>query len=337
MKLGKIFLFFLAILIGLIIVVWLFLKIGFDNIINALVIFSWQKFFLVTLISALIVFIQIKKWKIITRPYNYKASWKKILMAFLGAQAITIVTPIMYVGGEGAKALLLKEDGGKKSFFQTLGLIVIDRLAEGFALLTFFLLGGFLVVFYKYFTLGLIIIFVSLIVFILIFLGIKAPSFFVFLIKFSGFKKFIKSDEETRGEVNIIKSFISQHRRQFFINIFFSFLVLVLSTLQIYLILFFLGKSIPIYDVYFIRLVTFFGSLFPTPGSVGGFEGSVVFVFSLLKIPLYFGMAMILIVRAIQFLIVATGLVLVFPYLTSVVLPSLFKSNNNNEKTILHK
>lgn len=333
MKFGKIFLFFLAVLVGLTAVIWLFLRVGIDNIINVLVIFSWQQFFLVVLISAIIVFIQIKKWEMIIRPFQYQTSRKKILMAFLGAQAITIITPIMYVGGEGVKALLLKEGSGRKSFIQTFGLIIVDRLAEGFALLTFFLLGGVLVIFYRYFTFGLIIIFLSLFVFIFIFLAIKAPAFFVFLIKFLGFKKFIEGKEEAKKEVNLMESFMTHHRRPFFVNIIFSFIILALSTFQIYLILLFLGQAVPVSDVYFIRLITFLGSLIPTPGSVGGFEGSVVFIFSILRVPLQLGLAMALVVRGVQFLIVVAGLILIFPYLTTVVLPTLLKNNyNNNNK-----
>lgn len=330
MKFKRVFLFLLSVVLGIAVVVWLFTQIGIDKVVRVLIAFSWWHFLLVALISAVIIFLYLRKWKIISEPFQYKTSWRRLLTAFLGEQAISFITPIMYIGGEGVKAFILKENEEKKSFFRTFGLIIIDRLAEGCALLTFFLLGGIVLFFSRYFLFAAIMVFISLGILILIFIGFKMPSFFLFIIKILGFKKLLKDKEKTEEEINIIEEFLVSHRKLFILDILFSLFIIILSSIQIYLILFFLGKFTSVSEVYFIRVATLIAGLIPTPGSIGGFEGSIAFIFSVLGIPVQTGLALVLVMRGLQLIAIALGITLIFRHLTTNIFPTIFNNNITN-------
>ncbi|MBS4014769.1 MAG: flippase-like domain-containing protein [Bacteroidetes bacterium] len=330
MTFKKFFLLIISIILGLIVFVFVFQRIGLENVIRVFVDFSWWHFLTLLFSVGLILFIFIKKWKIIARPFNYKTKWRRLFVAFLGCQTISFITPVMYLGGEGFKALLLKENDQEKSFLKTFSLIVIDRLAEGCALLIFFLLGGIALFFYGFFLVGLIMTFLSLLILVAIFLGIKATSFFIFIIKILGFGKILKDKEKAKEEINTIEKFLINHKKLFIYDIVFSFVALVLSSLQIYLITLFLGKEINLLEVYFIKVATMIAGVFPTPGSIGGFEGAVALSFSLLALPVQIGLALVLVVRGLQFVEVGLGTILIFPYLTKTIFPKFFQNKNKS-------
>lgn len=329
MKFKRVFLFFFSIILGIVAFILIFKKVGVGKVMQALALFTWWHFLLIILVGVLVIFFFLKKWKVIAQPFQYKTSWRKLLVAFLGGQVISFVTPIMFVGGEGIKAMLLKEDDEQKSFVRTFGLIIIDRLAEGCAILILFFLGGLTLFFYKFFLLGAIMVFISLLVLIVVFLGLKATPFFLFLIKIFGFKKAFKDEEKAKEEINIIEDFLKFHRKLFVFDIIFSLIILILSIVQIYLILLFLGKAPSIFEVYSIRVATLIAGLVPTPASIGGFEGSIALIFSLLKMPVQTGLALALIMRGLQLIEVGFGIFVVFPYLASTIFPTIFK----NKKT----
>lgn len=331
MNIKRFSLFFFSIILGVIILFYIIQKIGLDKIFQALRLFSWWHFVILILSAFFILFIYIKKWQILVKPYNYKTSWRKMFVAFLGCQTISFITPMVYVGGEGFKALLLKEENEKNSFSQTFTLIIIDKLAESLGLLTFFFLGGVLLIFYHSFVFGLLMIFLSLIVLMVFFIGLKVTSFFIFFIKLLGFNKVVQDKEKVKQEVNLIEQYLVNHRRFFLFNIILSFFALVFSALQIYLILFFLGLNINIFEVYLIKVATMIGGLIPTPGSIGGFEGSIVLAFSSLNLAVQTGLALTIIMRALQLVEIGVGSVLIFPHLTKTIFPKVFdnKSKEN--------
>jgi len=319
MKFKRFFLFFFSIILGIVAFIFILEKVGVDKVLQALSLFAWWHFLLLIFSVVLILFIYIEKWRVIAKPFNYKTNWRKLFVAFLGSQTISFIMPMMYVGGEGFKGLLLKEDDEQRSFIKTFGLIIVDKLAEVLALLFFFLLGGIMLIFYNFFLLGLLMILFSLVILVIFFWGIKATRFFLFFIKIFGFNKIIKDEEKRKEEVDAIENFLTSHRRLFIYDVVFSFFALVLSALQIYLMLFFLGLSASIFEIYLIKIATMLASLVPTPGSVGGFEGGIVLIFSFLNLPVQMGLALTIIMRALQFIEVGLGSILIFPYLASTI------------------
>lgn len=324
MKYKRFFLFFFSVILGMTALILIVRKVGLDKIFSALAIFAWWHFILLLFSVVLILFVYIKKWQILVKPFNYQTKWRKIFVAVLGSQTISFITPIMYVGGEGIKALLLKEDNEEKSFLKTFGLIIVDKLAESLGLLIFFVLGGILLLFNHLQLLGLLMIFLSLIILILFFISLKATNFFMFFIKIFGFGRILKDEQKTKEEVNMIEQFLSTHRRSFIYDVVLSFFALVLSVLQIYLMLVFLGLNGTIFEIYLIKVATMIGSLVPTPGSIGGFEGSIVLSFSMLNLPVQTGLALTIIMRALQLIEICVGSVLIFPYLTKTIFAKVF-------------
>jgi len=231
MKFKRFFLFSLSVVLGITALIFIIQKVGSDKIFRALRLFSWWHFLVLLLSVVIILFVYIKKWQILIRPFGYKSSWSKNFVAFLGSQTISFIMPVMYLAGEGFKTLLLKEDDQEKSFFKTFGLIIIDKLAESLGLLLFFLFGGIVLLFYHLFVLGFLMIFLSLIIFIAFFWGLKATNFFLFFIKILGFHRVLKDEQKRKEEVNMIEQYLSGHRHLFIFDVILSFLALVLSAL----------------------------------------------------------------------------------------------------------
>lgn len=330
MKLVKIFLFFLSIISGIVIVIWLFNKVGIEKVLTTLTLISWWQFLFIFFLSLINFAILLKKWKIISAPYHYKTSLKKLIVAFLGEQAISFLTPVMYVGGEGLKAVILKDDAEKKSFAQTFSLIILDRIADGCALLIFFILGGIFSFFFGYFLLGIVLTFISLIFIFILLLVFKIPEFFIFLIKSLGFKKVIKDEEKIKEEINVIKNFLILHRKNFNLDLFLSFLALILRSFQIYFIISFLGGKISFFQLYLIKIAIIVSGFIPTPGSIGGFEGAIAFIFSSLSLPLNIALALAIIIRTVQIIFVSFGIFSILPYLTSKIYPSISNRKREN-------
>jgi uncharacterized protein (TIRG00374 family) len=318
-------LFFSSLILGIALTALIFLKVGVDKIIKSISLISWWQFLIIFSINLIILLILAEKWKIITTPYHYKSNFQRILIAILGEQAISFITPIIYVGGEGIKTFILKEDDEEKSFTKTFGLVVLDRLAEGFSLVIFFLLGGVILFFSKYFFSGFFLIFVSLLILILIFLSFRIPQFFSKIVDFLFKKKLVKDKERFKKEIEIIKDYIFHHENFFNRDIFYSFIVLILKTFQVYLILLLLGTKPSFFHIYFIEVIILLTGLCPTPGSLGGLEWSLVFIFSLFNLPSFDALSLAVVLRATQLILVALGLFLIFPYSTLKIFSNNFK------------
>jgi len=330
MKFKTIILFFISIFLGIILVVWLFTRVGIEKVVKTLTFISWWQFLIIFFISVINFALYLKKWKIISAPYFHKTSLKKLIIAFLGEQAISFITPIMYIGGEGLKTFLLKDDEEKKSFTRTFSLIILDKLADGYALLIFFILGGVMSFFFGYFFFGLILTFVSIIIIFLLILGLKIPEFLISILKFFGFKKVVKDEEKIKEEIYVIKDILNFHKKNFNLDVLVSFLALIIRSFQTYLIIFFLGEVVPIFKFYFIKVAIILSGFIPTPGSIGGFEGAIAFIFSLLALPLHTGLALAIIIRVIQIIFVSFGILSVLPYLTTKIYPIISNNKRNN-------
>ncbi len=336
MKFKKIFLFFISTILGLIFVIYLLKRADLKKILKILSLLSWWQILLIFLISILNLLLIIKKWQILTKPYNYKNKIKNLVPAILGEQAISYLTPIMYVGGEGFKAYLIKKNENK-SFVETFGLVIVDRIAEGIALLFFLIIGGIISLLNGLYFFGSFLLFFSFLIIILIITVSHLPNFFSWLIRFFKFHRFLNEEidqqknlqEKIDREINIIKNFPKQEKKYFLLDIVISFFSIILLCSQIYFLMFFWGYKLNLFEIYLIRSFILLAGLVPTPGSVGGFEGAVVFVFNLLNFNLEHAFSFILVIRFIQLILVLLGLLFLVPYLGRIIVFLFFKNNED--------
>jgi len=340
MKSKKIFLFFISIFLSLVFVIYLFYQAGFKKVFKILFLLSWWQMLAVFLIEILIFLLLIKKWQILTRPYGYKNRIKKLIPAFLGKRVISYLTPIMYVGGEGFKAYLIKKSE-EKSFIQTFGLIIVDRIAEGIALLFFLALGGIISLLAGAYILGFFLILISLGLIILIIVFSRLPNIFYLLIKIFKFHKIAKQEinehrtlqEKIDEEINLIKDFFQKRRKYFNLDVLLSFFYILFACSQIYLLMSFWGHRLYFFKIYLIRTFGILAGLVPTPGSLGGFEGAMAFIFMTLNLNLEHALSLSLVIRFIQLIFVAIGIFFVIPYLTKFIIPLIFRNNKPEKPT----
>ncbi|MCX7779013.1 MAG: flippase-like domain-containing protein [Patescibacteria group bacterium] len=335
MRFRKFFLFFISLFLGIIFVLYLFHRVGFRKVFHVLSLLHWWQLMIIFFINLFVLFLMIKKWQILVSSYGYRSGLKKLIPAFLSEQAISYLTPVMYIGGEGFKAYLIKKNENK-SFVETFGLIVIDRMAEGAALLIFLTLGGIVSLLVGSYLLGFFLLIASLIIFILIIIIFRLPNILRFFINFFQFQKVISQEinehqtleRKINEEINIIQKFFQHGKKLFHLDIILSLVIILLSCLQIYFLMFFWGQSLDIFKIYLIRIFGLLSGFIPTPGSIGGFEGAIAFIFAILKLNLEHALSFALVIRVCQLVFVALGVLFLIPYLTKLVFPLIFKNNH---------
>lgn len=333
MKSKNIFLFFVSIFLGFAFICYLFYQVDIKKIIQNLSLLSLWQIIIIFLINIFIFLTTILKWQILVKPYNYKSSLTKIIPIFLSEWTVSYLTPIMYVGGEGLKAHLVSKNE-KQSFIKTFSLIIVDRIAEGVALLLFLIFGGTISFLLRHYLLGSLLIIFSILVIVLIFFASKLSNLFLLLNKIFKFYKITNQEnkdkspeEKIKEEIKIIEEFFRQKIKFFNLDVILSFLCIILACIQIYFLMSFFGYRLDFFKIFLIRTFIVFSGFIPTPASLGGFEGSMAFIFNLLGFRLEHALSFSLVIRFVQLIFVIFGIFFIIPYLTSLVIPLIFKNH----------
>lgn len=334
----KFFLFSLCVILGLTLFLYFFWRAGPKETIQLVFLFSGWQFLLLFLISAINFWIFVKKWQVLSYSYNYQIPFFRLVPIFLSEMAISYLTPIMYVGGEGVKAYLL-EKNEKKPFIKTLGLIAVDKLGEGIVLWLLLLSGGIIFIFQKIYFLGFFLISFAFGLLILLFIIFKFKGFFPLLLKIFNLIKIFQFKEleqkptaQTKEEKiqelsQTVKDLLSRYKKYFIVNFGLSFVYRVVSMGQIYLMLFFWGYKLSFIQIYLIKIMTTLAGLVPTPGALGGFEGINVFIFDSFNLSAPLAMAFSSVWRFFQLIFVGAGIFFIVSFGLKFIFRWLFKNS----------
>ncbi|MCK4354893.1 flippase-like domain-containing protein [Candidatus Parcubacteria bacterium] len=311
-----------SLIIGFILFFIALKKVGLENIFSVLSGFDvWQ----ISLILGLFLFglvIGALRWKIILdTQHSSPVRFSDIFIAKFIGHSINYLTPVMFAGGEPFKALVLKARA-KVPIDKGLTSIVIEEVIFLSVSFVFAVLGVVLLL--AHFTLPLyfIVLLVALIIFCLFILYIfysktinnkSKKGFFVFFIEtlcldkidiVNGIKPKINEIEQE------ISDFFKEQRGKVINACILSVIEILLLILSYWLIIIFLKKYLCIWEVVSINALIHLVSIIPIPASLGSFEWSQAFIFSIFGLGSDTGIAFSLIVRCVMLTITGLGILL---------------------------
>lgn len=332
------FLFFLiSLLIGVVLLIWIGKTVGWQEIRNALLVFSgWQGIVILSL-TVLIILIGAWEWKIILRGENVDISFRDLLRPYLAGFSIMYLASILIIGREIFRSYILKK---KHSVPWPKGIAstIIDRILDFttelvfifFGIIFFLLLAGF-----PPKNLGIIL--GSM--FLISVAGISF-SYFKILKKESIVKFFIKifipkyqnNNTPLQTEEEVF-SFFKIKNKYMWLGFGSTFLEKVIKLLRAWLLILFLGKNINFLAAVSILGFSYLAMMIPIPANLGSHEVVQVFVFNSLGLGAGAGAAFTMIIRGAELIIALFGLFIFFRLGSGLLRESFLKKNNNlNQK-----
>lgn len=310
----KVLLFLFSFLIGILLFVWVLKVVGWQEIKNALLVFTGWQGLAILLITLLMAVFGAWKWKEILDDKGQKVSLPEIWRIYLATFSIRLLAPIIIVAAEIFQGYILKK---RESVPWAPGIasVVLDRILEWTVNLFVIILGA---VFFlltigippmKLLVIGgiVLLIFVAAICFFYVKAFKKqsmARTFARFLTK--GLDNHVFEIEEE------IFSFFKPRNRNMWkvliLNCFRSGLML----LRTWLLIVFLGGKIGVLSSLSVLGFTYLAMIIPIPTSLGSHEAIQAFAFNYLHLGAATATAFTMIIRGADLIIALVGIFFLF-------------------------
>lgn len=284
--------------IGISLFVFLIYEIGIGTIYENLVLMGY-KFPLIFLPFFLIFFLDTLGWQYSFNHWTDGIKLKILYPVRWAGEAINILTPTGYLGGEPVKAYILKrynvplQDG--------LASVVVAKTVMTMAQIIYMIAG--VITATQYITSNNYLI---LTVTIIVIISVPVMWFFYYCQKKGLFTsisavldKFkikvnylIKNKEKIESLDSIIRDFYQHHKKRFYLSLLFHFLGWICGMAEVYLIIYLMGHKITFCEALIIEsLVQLLksGSFF-IPASLGVVEGGGILVFTALGLSANLGL-----------------------------------------------
>lgn len=307
----------LTLLIGLTILYIVIQRIGLRDLGSVFLSFiSWGALPIVGL-TVLSICINILRWKLILKHRGYNVPYRKLISPWLAGNTVSYITPIAYVGGEFISCQMLK-DNSAVDWAKGFASIAVDKILDGTLVLIAILAGVFLFLLeigVPSFSYGLALSVSVIVGFTIMLFIFYSRSFRKKRILRPFITKPLRLDNSRAG---IILESVEEEVFQFFrpsnkimwLGLLLTILKNIIGWLRYLLLIFFLGKGIVVGKalsaVAFSHIIYFV----PIPGGLGIHEAMQTFTFSSLGMGADTGVAFTLIVRGVELITVASGIVL---------------------------
>ena len=318
----KTFPLFLSLLAGLVLFLGTVFKVGLITIIKVFSELSILAIFVLIVISALVCFINVYRWKILLEDEGATVKWKSIIFAWLTGFSMSYLTPIVNLGGEPLRIYVLR-CLTKVSWDKAVASTVIDKAFDLTFNLFFVILGAGFFIFYSDVHLSLKI-FVFVFISILIFLTclfysrtLRKKNYLLPLVKFFGFsnnEKWVAGKETVQKTERIIHDFFDLKKSIFWQSFLLTFFRSLLHFARVALIIFFLYNAFSFKNTLIINSSIFLVGSLPIPGAFGSQEISQAYLFSSLNGGAEVGVAFSLISRILDLIFVGLGLFVIFHF-----------------------
>lgn len=329
----------LSLLIGLILFYVALQEIGLENISSAVskVSFGQFLFALVVLFSGFL--IGTLRWLIIARSQiSPTTSFLDVLIARLVGFSISYLTPVIFLGGQPFKAYVLKER--TKSSIDKIVVSIILEEAVFLTVLFLFVVFGVVFLILKFdlpnslrnivFGVTLFCLFIFCFFYYrIIKKSSKGKGFFGFFIEALRLDRidFIGNIKERIDRVETEVSNFFRHQRIKLVTIsFLSIIELLFSIISYKLIINFLGGHFNLTEVISINALINLIYFLPIPAALGSFEWSQAIIFNIFGMTLETGIAFSLIVRIINLILVAFGIIFLLHFEVKILLARLGES-----------
>lgn len=324
MKRFLVFVVFLV--VGIILFSSVVRTVGWQEIWNLIQEFWGEKGILLFVLTLLMLFLGVVRWREILRYQGYKISFFSLCKQYFGGFSLSFFVPMVFLGSELFRAYALKE------FHQVplqrgIVSVVVERFLEITTYL--FIIGAgiiFLIlsksvlmpVFFWWIISGVVILGGALLFFYLK-SHRKESIIRMFFPRIKGNNGFLEMEQE-------ILHFFRLRNRAFWEGLFLSFSKVSFALLRTFVLAGFLGKFIGLFTAITITGFSFLSLLIPIPGQLGVHEALQVLVFQSLGFQGHTGAAFAFLVRAAEFAVAFGGLIL-FLRLGCLLLNRLFLGN----------
>lgn len=331
-------------ILGLVVIFYLYFRIGFGKIFQELSYLRWWKFGIILFISWFVfIFSNFRTRFLIQDLSCRKISLWSVVKARLAEAALSYFTPIVYTGGETLRLIILKKSDNV-SFGNNTSALLVERLSELIALAIFLLTGGIFLFFTRENDLGLLFVVLSIVVIIIAVFALKIFGFKKLVLFFSKILKLdkIRYFSDSKGETSIAERlqtslkesvlYIQKRKKRFFSAIIISLVVLLLWAWQLKLLLNFMGQNILLFKVYLIKILIIISGFAPVLARIGTFEAAYLAGFALFGLSGQSALACALVMRVMELTIIGTGIIVALRYLGDILfnIMKLFKRNNGN-------
>ena len=321
------FLFFISLLIGTGLFIWIAKTVGWQEIKNAFLVFTgWQGMIILSL-TFLMALIGIWRWKEILKGGGTNISFFDLLRPYLAGFSVMFLAPILFLGGEIFRGYVLKE---RNSIPWSKGMasVIIDRILEWTAnlVVVFFGISFFLL------TIGLPPIKLIIIlggVFLFLLVGI---TFFYF----KSFKKesmigfFLRNNNNQPLEAEKeIFNFFKPKKKAMWKGFSLSFLRAGIMLFRSWLLILFLGKSIGGLEALSILGFSYLAVMIPIPAALGSHEAIQILAFNSLGLGVSRATVFTMIIRGAELITALVGTFILFRLGIKLLERSLFKKLKN--------
>ena len=335
----KVLLFFISLLIGTALLVWVIRFIGWQEIKSAFLIFAGWQGIIILLLTALMLFLGMWKWKIILKSQGYDLPNKKLISPYLAGFSLLYLFPMVFFGGEIFKGYILRE---KFSVPWKNGITsaIIDRVIEATSFLIVILIGLIFFLFKIGFPpknigiiLGGALLLVSAGIGFLYFRIFRRESLIKILARTFNHKKLLNGEmlEVENGIFNFFK-----HKKRALQEAFaLAFLRVVVAWLRCWVLILFLGKNIGILSALSITGFYYFALMIPIPAALGSHELIQTFSFTALGLGAGTALAFTMIQRGAELILAFIGIIIFFRLGLGLLQTVLFRKTENliNNKT----
>lgn len=311
----------LSIIIGIVLFGIVTASVNTKTVFDTLKLISIDKFLVLFAFYMIVYIISLARWGITINAFGGNITFLKLLSFRLTEWAFCYITPISRLGGEPVMAYLLKKEG-KLKYRKGIPVIVINKVFD-FASAIILTIIGLVLLFVFYWdaltakTITILLAAVIGIAFLLYMFYVKTlrkEGFFTMFVK--PFKEIIHKkfhDNIKLIEIHLI-DFFKQNKKKLIVMGIISLLYQILMLVEYKLLGICLGLNLSVVHLLIINLFMILAFLTPTPGSLGGLEGMLAFVFSLIGFGGSKGFAFSLAFRAVEIAVTVIGLVVAYYY-----------------------
>jgi uncharacterized protein (TIRG00374 family) len=302
--------------IGLGLFIYILLKLDPRYIWQIIQKMSWQNFLILFSLRLVFWLIRALNWQIILSRYESRIPLWHLLRARLAGHAVGSLTPSSKIGGEAFKVLMVESAPPKK----VLASAVVDKTIELLATILLVVIGVAIALIKIPMSGGQRLVFISLAAVVVLsgafILKKQKKGLFIWLIDLlKKVKLKFKFLEKNRQKIRETDAYISDfyaHHHKIFPGVFILYVMMILWwTGEIYVNFLFIGTGhITFLDSFLLITLGSFAYLLPgLPASLGIYEVTYLSLFTLLGIPMDFGVALVIFRRILGFLWAGVGLI----------------------------
>lgn len=304
----------ISLLVGLGLFVWIYNIVGWQEIKDALLLFSGWQGLIIFVLTLLMMMVGNWKWKEILRGQEVEVSFWELFGPYLAGFSVMFLAPILVLAGEIFRSYALKEKR-EIPLSKATASVVIDRILE--------------------WTTNLVVIFFGILLFLfragslpknlaIIFGG--AFLFFTGGISFFYFKTFKresmaralgklfgqKLSQQPLGAEKEIFNFFNIKKIAMWKGFILSFLRVAFMCLRTWFLIIFLGKEISALSTLSILGFNLLAMTIPIPAALGSHEAIQVFAFNSLGLGSSTATAFTMVIRGAETILALAGLIILF-------------------------